>query len=461
MKKDSLSDPAKTKQLAAPPLISLRHPSKSGFGLEDFFRDPQFSTLTRTPDATSPKASRVSAVLIVHSSPVTRLGLAALINASPQFRVCAEADSAPVARELFTRHRPDIALLGLSLGQGDGIELIKDFRKHAPSVATLVVTFRGDSLSLERAFRAGARGYVLACDDTADILRGLTRISAGEFYASASATQLLLANVAAGALEPAVARVAALSDRELQIFRLIGAGVGPSRAAAELHLSVKTIEAHRSHIKEKLGLASGAELNARASRWLVEHARPTFRRPTAPEEREQPVTTAAPGGSADPHSKALALVSRNGVLRSATSSARALLAEFFSLPLDSAELPSVLAQWLGDHHGRRSRPFTINNARAQLVISLLHPEADETFCILLETRALGAPEARLRSLGLTGRQVEVLRWIAQGKSNSDIAIILGVSINTVNNHVTQILEKLGVDNRTAAAVIAADVVSQD
>lgn len=216
-------------------------------------------------------------VLIVHSSPVIRLGLLSLINSSSSFRACGETAHAPAALEYLKRRNPHLILLGLTLVHGDGIALLKDLRRESSATPTLVITGRYDSCSIERAFRAGARGYVVDSDGTGEILNGLTRIAAGEFYASPTSSQLLLRNLASQPTDPLSARLTSLSDREVQIFRLIGAGFGASRLAAELSVSVKTIEAHRSHIKEKLGVASGAELNTRAADWLLETARYRFR----------------------------------------------------------------------------------------------------------------------------------------------------------------------------------------
>ena len=214
-------------------------------------------------------------VLIVHHSPVMRVGLAALVRSSRAFRTCGEADEAPRARELFLRHHPDVVILGLGLSHGDGIELLKDFRRHDPCACAVVLTAREDPISFHRAFRAGARGYLLASDRADEVLRALAAVAAGEFYASPTAARRLLAALATGAIEPPPGELASLSDRELQIFRLIGSGFGATRVAAELRVSVKTIESHRTHIKEKLGLGSGAELNTRAARWVLDCVRDT------------------------------------------------------------------------------------------------------------------------------------------------------------------------------------------
>ena len=212
-------------------------------------------------------------VLVVHSIPLIRFALARLAESSQQFAVCAETDDVPTARELFVRHRPRIVVLGLTLRGGDGIELIKDFRKLNPVAGILVLSAREDALSMQRAFRAGARGYLALQDDIPEILMALDQISAGNLYASASVARRLLKNIANGAIESVTSELKALSDRELQVFSLIGRGFGASRLATELHLSVKTIETYQMHIKEKLGLRSAAELSEKATRAMLHSVR--------------------------------------------------------------------------------------------------------------------------------------------------------------------------------------------
>jgi DNA-binding NarL/FixJ family response regulator len=162
---------------------------------------------------------------------------------------------------------------GLSLRHGDGIGLIKDFKKSTPSVRMLVLTDRTDILSVQRTFRAGARGYMVAHDDISEIPRAIAQILSGEFYASPSVARLLLQVLAEGKMLPAGAELTQLSDRELQIFGMIAQGLGATRIAQELHLSVKTIETHRMRIKQKLGLQSGADLNRHAKIWLMNQIR--------------------------------------------------------------------------------------------------------------------------------------------------------------------------------------------
>ncbi|HEX4707455.1 MAG TPA: response regulator transcription factor [Candidatus Udaeobacter sp.] len=208
-------------------------------------------------------------VLVVHHAPVTRFGLTTLLKSSRGFKVVGETSSAPVARRLFTEIQPDLVILSLTLQHGDGISLLRDFRKMNPAARTLVLTAREDALSVQRAFRAGACGYIVTQDETSEVLQALERIAAGEFYVSATVARALLQMLARGSIETPRDRCAQLSDRELQVFRLIGSGLGTSRVAEELQLSIKTIETHRQHIKEKLGLTKAPELTRRAAEWML------------------------------------------------------------------------------------------------------------------------------------------------------------------------------------------------
>lgn len=250
-------------------------PARSSSGSTKGYRSGALNGATRKMDRGSSPTQRADRprVLVVHGSPVTRLGLTMLLMQSGRYDVCGQADAASTARELFEQHQPELVVTGLTLRGGDGIGLIKDFRKLHPPSRTLVLSKRDDALSVQRAFRAGARAYLMAGDETAEVLEALDRILAGELYASVSVGRRLLENLASGQIKPNDSKVTSLSDRELQVFSLFGRGFGATRLAAELHLSVKTIETHQMRIKEKLGLRSAAELSKEASLWMSEVAR--------------------------------------------------------------------------------------------------------------------------------------------------------------------------------------------
>lgn len=215
-------------------------------------------------------------VLIVHHAPLVRSGLVALIEATGRFAVCGEIDDAPMGREMFVKHQPRLVALGLTVRRGSGIDLIKDFRRLNRATRILVVSAREDPLSIQRAFRAGTQGYLALDDDSSEVLQTLDQISAGHLYAGASVMRRLLESLATNEIQPVRSEVKALSDRELQVFSLIGRGFGASRLATELNLSVKTIETYQAHIKEKLGLRSATELSEKAARWTLNSMRRTL-----------------------------------------------------------------------------------------------------------------------------------------------------------------------------------------
>jgi DNA-binding NarL/FixJ family response regulator len=235
---------------------------------------PKLEAEKEKSESNRPKGSLMKAkVLIIHGMPLLRFGLAKLVGSTRRFEICGETHDAPTARELFLKHQPQLVVLGLTLRGGDGIELIKDFRKLDTTTKTVVLSVREDSLLVQRAFRAGAHGYLLANDDVPEILKALDQIVAGNVYATSRVWRRLLEDPASGTIESATAELTHLSDRELQVFSLIGRGFGATRLANELHLSVKTIETYQMHIKEKLGLRSAAELSQKATSWMLHSVR--------------------------------------------------------------------------------------------------------------------------------------------------------------------------------------------
>jgi DNA-binding NarL/FixJ family response regulator len=211
-------------------------------------------------------------VLIVHGMALARFGLRVLLEKSERFDVCAETDHAPTALEFFLRHRPNVVVLGLTLRGGDGIQLIKDLRKVEKNVAAVVLSTREDALSTQRAFHAGAAGYLIGSDHPEQVLRALDEISAGRPCLSTTLLPQLLRNHANGRTPNDQSGISKLSDRELEIFFLIGQSFGPSRIARELHVSVKTVETHETRMREKLGLDSAAGLREKATRFLLNQA---------------------------------------------------------------------------------------------------------------------------------------------------------------------------------------------
>jgi len=228
-------------------------------------------SLTEEPDDVSGKRPTKAKVLVVHRIGFVRSGVLSLIAKSMQFAVCGETDEAPLARELFLRHKPHLVVIGLRLSGADGIQLIKEFRSLNPAAAILALSEHTDAFSAQRVFRAGARAY-LSIEDAPELLAAFSKISTGHPYVGASVLPLILNNFAAGGKNSRSSDINSLSDRELEIFSFIGRGVSVSELANELHVSVKTIETHQMRMKEKLALHSAAELRQKAREWLAKSA---------------------------------------------------------------------------------------------------------------------------------------------------------------------------------------------
>lgn len=208
-------------------------------------------------------------ILIVDDHPIFRQGIAQLINNDPGLEVCGEADSARDAISKLEKLQPDLALVDITLKGTNGIELLKSLKAQHPKLPVLVLSMHDESLYAERALRAGARGYVMKQEPPEQVMGAMRKVLGGELYLSpAMGTQMIgkLVGAPAGSASP----VDALSDRELEVLQLIGQGHGTRQIAEELHLSVKTIESHRAHIKEKLNLASAPELVRFAVQWMGE-----------------------------------------------------------------------------------------------------------------------------------------------------------------------------------------------
>jgi len=276
MRKPQYTQPREHKRLAGRAPKSQSHTGeKQRPGLK--------KSLTEESDNVSGKRRTKAKVLVVHRIGFVRSGVVSLIAKSRQFIAWGETDDAPLARDLFLRHKPDIVLIGLRLTGADGIQLIKEFRSLNPIVPILALSEHADAFSAQRAFRAGGRGY-LTIEDAPELLRALDEISAGHPYVGASVLPLILSNFAAGAKGPRTFDVNSLSDRELEIFSFIGRGFSVSELASELHVSVKTIETYQMRIKEKLALHSAAELRQKAREWLARSALNRIREEPEPEQ---------------------------------------------------------------------------------------------------------------------------------------------------------------------------------
>lgn len=209
-------------------------------------------------------------ILIVDDHPVMRRGLAQLIQLQPDLEVCGEAAGVGDALELLKTVKPDLMIIDMSLNDGHGLELIKDLRKQADPPKMLVVSMHDEAAYAERALRAGAHGYVSKAEAVEKIVDAIRQVLKGELYLNPAMTARLLNGMVGGGPRKPGTPDEVLSDRELQVFELLGQGISSREISTRLTLSVKTIDTYREHIKDKLGLKSGNELVLRAVLWAHE-----------------------------------------------------------------------------------------------------------------------------------------------------------------------------------------------
>lgn len=208
-------------------------------------------------------------VFIVDDHPIVRQGLAALINTELDMAVCGDAEDSASALRRIEEIKPDLAVIDISLNGPDGLDLLKGIRTRDASLPVLILSMLDESLYAERALHAGANGYIMKQEATERLLVAIRRILAGEIYLSERMSNRMLHRFAAGSSVGSQSPVAELSDRELEVFRLIGEGRGTRQIAQELHISVKTVESYQAHIKEKLSLKNARELVQQAIQWTV------------------------------------------------------------------------------------------------------------------------------------------------------------------------------------------------
>ena len=218
------------------------------------------------PHKAGPGATK-SAVFIVDDHPIVRQGLALLINREPDLAVCGDAEEASSALRRIEEMKPDLVVVDISLNGPDGLDLLKSIRATHPTLPVLILSMHDESIYSERALRAGANGYIMKQEATEKVLVALRRILSGEIYVSDRLANKMLKHYITGSGTLRSSSIADLSDRELEVFRLIGEGHGTRQIADELHISIKTVESYQAHIKEKLSLRSARELMQHAIQW--------------------------------------------------------------------------------------------------------------------------------------------------------------------------------------------------
>lgn len=206
-------------------------------------------------------------ILVVDDHPIMRFGLAQLVRAEADMELCGEAGTAAEAMAHCEKDCPDLVMLDVALPDKNGLELIKDLRAIRRNLLIMVVSMHDEKVYAERALRAGARAYVMKEEAPGNLIRAARKVLDGGIFVSEQIAARIVESFA-GTSAHSVSPIERLTDRELEVFRLIGEGKASREIAAQLHISIRTIDAHRAHIKEKLALKDGTELVHYAIRWV-------------------------------------------------------------------------------------------------------------------------------------------------------------------------------------------------
>jgi len=214
------------------------------------------------------KAQPKTRIFIVDDHPMMRQGLAQLINYEPDLQVSGEAESAEQALSAIDGSKPDLILADVTLTGRSGLELIKDIQALRPDLAVLVISMHDESLYAERVLRAGGRGYVMKQEGGKQIMQAIRQVLSGQIYVSPKMSAKILEALSGRRSDASNSPLERLTDREFEVFQLLGEGKGTRQIAEQLHVSVKTIEVHRLHIKEKLKIDDAPSLVRYAVRWV-------------------------------------------------------------------------------------------------------------------------------------------------------------------------------------------------
>ena len=208
-------------------------------------------------------------VLIVDDHPIFRAGLTSLVNLETELAVCGEANDAAQAMHALEKLHPDLVLLDMSLPGKGGLELLKDIRAIAPQTPVLIISMHDETLYAERVIKAGGRGYIMKQEGPEKIVQAIRKVLGGGISVSERIAAQIL-DAMSGSKGGSSSSVSTLTDREFEVYRLLGQGKEPHEIARTLHLSIKTVDTHRAHIRQKLGLRNATELIHHATRWTAE-----------------------------------------------------------------------------------------------------------------------------------------------------------------------------------------------
>ena len=211
-------------------------------------------------------------VLVVDDHPIVRRGFAQLIDHEPDISVCGEAEDLSEAAKALESMKPDLVIVDIVLKNANGLELLKGLPSLAPDTKALVVSMHDEQIYAERVLRAGARGYVMKQEADEIIVTAIRRVLEGGIYVSDQVNERILMNFAQNQAQTEASPVEQLTDRELEVFELIGQGVATRQIGERLNISVKTVETYRARIKDKLHLDSGAELVQTSVEWAIKRS---------------------------------------------------------------------------------------------------------------------------------------------------------------------------------------------
>ena len=219
------------------------------------------------PDSQA-KSDKRKKIFLVDDHPLVREWLGLLLQREPDLSICGEAEDVHDAVEKIEKTRPDLAVVDISLRSTHGLELIKDLQSRVPELPLLVLSMHDESLYAERVLRAGARGYITKQEATKKVLVAIRQVLDGQIYLSEKMASRMVNKLVVGRRDKQSFSIERLTDRELEVFQLIGRGYSTRRIAEELHLGIKTVESYRARIKEKLQLEGATELLQHAIQWV-------------------------------------------------------------------------------------------------------------------------------------------------------------------------------------------------
>lgn len=224
----------------------------------------QMSQTTQREDRGAKKRS----IYLVDDHPVIRKGLAELINQRQDLHVCGAASTTEEALQQIPRLRPDLVVVDLTLQESSGLDLLRILSTRQPDLPVLILSMHDEDLYAKRALRAGAKGYIMKREAIDELIAAVHQVLGGRIYLSPKMSDRMLRNLAQDERTPCDSPVDVLSDRELEVFELLGAGHGAKEIARRLHLSVSTIETYQARLKEKLHLKDASELFRHALEWV-------------------------------------------------------------------------------------------------------------------------------------------------------------------------------------------------